>query len=35
MKILKKNIFTSMIYVIVFIAISIPMAKSAAADKTF
>ena len=35
MKVLKKNIFTSMIYIIVFIAISIPMAKSASTEKTF
>ena len=35
MKVLKKNLFTSMIYVIVFVAISIPMARSAAADKAF
>ena len=35
MKVLKKNLFTSMIYVIVFVLISIPMARSAAADKAF
>ncbi|SEK74104.1 ABC-2 type transport system permease protein [Ruminococcus sp. YRD2003] len=35
MKILKKNIFTSMIYVIVFVSVSIPMAKSAASDRNF
>ncbi len=35
MKVLKKNLFTSMIYVVVFVSISIPMAKSAATDKSF
>ena len=35
MKVLKKNIFSSMIYIIVFVVISIPMARSASADKIF
>lgn len=34
-KVLKKNIMTPMIYIIVFVAISIPMSRAAAAEKAF